>query len=147
MRHHLLALLVVLNTSNIIQHSVVCSTASATSPLLFWDYGDTDDFMKLIQRYQTPPQFLFPSKKYDQERMDEVLQNMEFSVCLAVIYLDKRDEMYKNKNHKYKNPDENLIIICFLEPCTRRCWREKQSRPGLKPPRITLLWAIPKSER
>ena len=98
MRHQHLALLAIWNALTAIRNSVECSTASATSPFLVLDYGDMDDFMKLIQRYQTPPQFLFPSKKYDQERMDEVLQNMEFSVCLAVIYLDKRDEMYKKKS-------------------------------------------------
>ena len=95
MPRHYLTLLAILNTLIVIQNSVVCSTASATSPLLFLDYGDMEDFMKLIQRYQTSSQLLFPSKQDDQRKMDEVSQDMALTVGLAVIYI----YIYKrNKN-------------------------------------------------
>ena len=86
MPRHYLTLLALLNTLIVIQNSVVCSTASATSPLFFLDYGDMQDFMKLIQRYQTSSQLLFPSKEDDPGRMEEVFQNMALTVGLAVIY-------------------------------------------------------------
>ena len=93
-----LTLLAILNTLIVIGNSVVCSTASATSPLLFLDYGDMEDFMKLIQRYQTSSQLLFPSKQDDQRKMDEVFQDMALTVGLAVIYKYKRNKWYE----KYK---------------------------------------------
>ena len=91
MPRHYLTLLALLNTLIVIQNSVVCSTASATSPLFFLDYGDMQDFMKLIQRYQTSSQHLFPSKEDDPGRMEEVFQNMALTVGLAVIYIYKRN--------------------------------------------------------
>ena len=45
-----LGLLAILNALTAIRNSVVCSTASATSPFLVLDYGDMDDFMKFIER-------------------------------------------------------------------------------------------------
>ena len=84
-----LTLLAILNTLIVIGNSVVCSTASPTSPLMFLDYGDMEDFMKLIQRYQTSSQLLFPSKQDDQRKMDEVFQDMALTVGLAVIYIYK----------------------------------------------------------
>ena len=93
-----LTLLAILNTLIVIGNSVVCSTASATSPLLFLEYGDMEDFMKLIHRYQTSSQLLFPPKEDDQGRMDEVFQNMALTVGLAVIYKYKRNKWYE----KYK---------------------------------------------
>ena len=98
MPRHFLTLLAILNKLIVIQNSVICSTASATTPLLFLDYGDMNDFMKLIQRYQTSSQLLFPSKEDDQGRMDEVFQNMALTVGLAVIYKYKRNKWYE----KYK---------------------------------------------
>ena len=94
-RQHL-AVLAILNTLITIRNSVVCSTASATSPLLVLDYGDTDDLMKLLQRYQTSSQFPFPSKENDQGTKDDVFQTMALTVCLAVIYIYKRNKWYKN---------------------------------------------------
>ena len=91
MPRHCLKLLAILNTLIVIQNSVVCSTASATSPLLFLDYGDMEDFMKLIQRYQTSSQLLFPTKEDDPRRMEENFQNMALTVGLAVIYKYKRN--------------------------------------------------------
>ena len=91
MPRHCLTLLAILNTLIVIQNSVVCSTAPATSPLLFLDYGDMEDFMKLIQRYQTSSQLLFPSKEDDQGRMDKVFQNMALTVGLAGIYIYRRN--------------------------------------------------------
>ena len=85
MPRHYLTLLGIVNTLIVIQNSVVCSTASATSPLLFFDYGDMEDFMKLIQRYQTSSQLLFPSKEDDPGRMEEVFQNMALTVGSSVI--------------------------------------------------------------
>ena len=87
--------LAILNTLIVIINSVVCSTASSTSPLLFLDYGDMEDFMKLIQRYQTSSQLLFPSKQDDQRKMDEVFQDMALTVGLAVIYKYKRNKWYE----------------------------------------------------
>ena len=84
MRHQHLALLAILNTLTAIRHSVVCSTASAASPFLVLDYGDMNDFMKLIQRYQTSSQILFPYMEDEQDRKDEVFQNMALEVRLAV---------------------------------------------------------------
>ena len=89
MRHQHLALLAILNALTAIQNSVVCSTASATSPFLVLDYGDMDDFMKFIQRYQTPSQVLFPYKEDEQDRKDEVFYNMALEVRLAVIYVNE----------------------------------------------------------
>ena len=86
-----LTLLAILNTLIVIQNSVVCSTASATSPLLFLDYGDMEDFMKLTQRYQKLSQLLFPSKEDDPRRMEENFQNMALTVGLAVIYIYRRN--------------------------------------------------------
>ena len=97
MPRHFLTLLAILNTLIVIQNSVVCSTASATSPLLFLDYGDMEDFMKLIQRYQTSSQLLFPSKEDDQGRMEDVFQNMALTVGLAVIHEYKRNKWYEKK--------------------------------------------------
>ena len=94
MPRHYLTLLALLNTLIVIQNSVVCSTASATTPLLFLDYGDMEDFMKLIQRYQTSSQLLFPSKEDDQGRMDEVLRNVALAVGLEVIYMDTKNRWY-----------------------------------------------------
>ena len=91
MPQHYLTLLATLNTLIVIGNLVVCSTASATSPLLFLDYGDMEDFMKLIQRYRTSSQLLFPSKEDDEGRMDEAFQNMALTVGLAVIYIYKRN--------------------------------------------------------
>ena len=93
-----LTLLAILNTLIVIGNSVVCSTASATSPLLFLDYGDMEDFMKLIQRYQTSSQLLFPSKQDDQRKMDEVFQDMALTVGLAVIHEYKRNKWYEKTN-------------------------------------------------
>ena len=93
MPRHYLTLMAILNTLIVIQDSVVCSTASATSPLLFLDYGDIEDFMKLIQRYQTSSQLLFPSKEDDQGRMDEAFQNMVLPVGLAVINIHTKEIM------------------------------------------------------
>ena len=95
MPRHYLKLLAILNTLIVIGNSVVCSTASATTPLLFLDYGDMNDFMKLIQRYQTSSQHLFPSKEDDPGRMEEVFQNMALTVGLAVIYKYKRNKWYE----------------------------------------------------
>ena len=89
MPRHYLTLLALLNTLIVIQNSVVCSTASATSPFLVLDYGDMDDFMKFIQRYQTPSQVLFPYKEDEQDRKDEVFYNMALEVRLAVIYVNE----------------------------------------------------------
>ena len=91
MRQQHLALLVILNALTAIRNSVVCSTASPTSPLMFLDYGDMEDFMKLIQRYRTSSQLLFPSKEDDQGRMDEVFQNMALPVGLAVINIHTKE--------------------------------------------------------
>ena len=93
MPRHCLKLLAILNTLIVIQNSVVCSTASATTPLLFLDYGDMNDFMKLIQRYQTSSQHLFPSKEDDPGRMEEVFQNMALTVGLAVIHICTKEIM------------------------------------------------------
>ena len=95
MTQHHLTPLAILNTLSVILNSVVCSTASSTSPLLFLDYGEMEDFMKLIQRYRTSSQLLFPSKEDDQGRMDEVIKNMELTVSLAVIYIYNRNKWYK----------------------------------------------------
>ena len=97
MRQQHLAVLAIFITSTTIRNAVVCSTVSPSSPLFFLDSGDIDDFMKLLQRYQTSSQLLFPSKEYDQGRMDEVLRNVALAVGLAVIYMDTRN--------KYINPD------------------------------------------
>ena len=91
MPRHCLKLLAILNTLIVIQNSVVCSTASATTPLLFLDYGDMNDFMKLIQRYQTSSKLLFPSKEDDQGRMDEAFQNMALPVGLTVINIHTKE--------------------------------------------------------
>ena len=98
MPQHYLTLLAILNTLIVIGNSVVCSTASATFPLLFLEYGDMEDFMKLIHRYQTSSQLLFPSKEDDQGRMDEVFQNMALTVGLAVIYKYKRNKWYEKRS-------------------------------------------------
>ena len=89
MRHQHLALLAILNALTAIQNSVVCLTASATSPFLVLDYGDMDDFMKLIQRYQTPSKVPFPYKENEQDRKDEVFYSMALEVRLAVIYVNE----------------------------------------------------------
>ena len=96
MPHQHLAVLAILNTLITIRNSVMCSTASATSPLLILGYGDMDHFMKLLQRYQTSSELLFPSKEDDQGTMGDVFQNMAMMVCLAVIYMYRRNECYKN---------------------------------------------------
>ena len=109
-RQHL-AVLAILNTLIVILNSVVCSTASSTSPLLFLDYGDMEDFMKLIQRYQTSSQLLFPSKQDDQRKMDEVFQDMALTVGLAVIYKYKRNKL----QGLFRRADKDFITIFFLE--------------------------------
>ena len=103
--------LAILNTLIVILNSVVCSTASSTSPLLFLDYGDMEDFMKLIQRYQTSSQLLFPSKQDDQRKMDEVFQDMALTVGLAVIYKYKRNKL----QGLFRRADKDFITIFFLE--------------------------------
>ena len=89
MTQHHLTPLAILNTLIVILNSVVCSTASAASPFLVLDYGDMDDFMKLIQRYQTSYQVPFPYKENEQDRKDEVFYNMALEVRLAVIYVNE----------------------------------------------------------
>ena len=75
MQYGRLILVALLDATIVIHNSPPCSSSSLPPSYTFFDWGDIEDFMKFIHKYQTSSQ-TFPSTDKDENYLDEAKRSI-----------------------------------------------------------------------
>ena len=86
MESRYLLIVVLLDATIILHKSMPCTSSSVPTFDTFLDWGDMDDFIKFISKYQTSSQIIYPSVNKENKDPDQMGPNILLLVSKSNFY-------------------------------------------------------------